>query len=240
MAAVLAGGDGAAASHFAAARLRHLPVAVRGEVDVTVSRTGLRRPGIRFHHAALPPDERDEVDGIVTTTVARTLLDLAGVLAPFRIEKLIHEAEYRLLTDVVSLPTLIERYPGRRGIRALRRILASGRLGEDRTESELEDLFRAFLGERDLPAPRWNVPMVVRGTSIRPDCVWPQWRLIVELDGRAAHERRRTSESDRARDRRLQVAGWRVVRVTWGQLRIEPDQLERDLMALLGRIPRHV
>jgi very-short-patch-repair endonuclease len=239
MAAVLAGGAEAVASHHAAARLRDLPVPAAAEIHVTVPRILRPRAGIRFHRRSLPRDEVDAMAGIPTTTTARALFDLAEVLPPHRVEKAVDQAEYRRLTDVVALPALIDRYPGHRGNAALREILASQTLGEDRTESELEDGFREFLRKRCLPAPRQNVPMVVGGMSIRPDCVWPQQRLIVELDGRPAHERRRAFESDRARDRRLQVAGWRVVRITWAQLLNEPDQLERDLRALLSSIPRH-
>ena len=67
------------------------------------------------------------------------------------------------------------------------------------------------------------------------DFAWRSERLIVELDGFAAHGTRAAFERDRARDRSLQAAGWRVVRVTWRQLREAPRQLVRELEALLGR-----
>jgi very-short-patch-repair endonuclease len=41
-------------------------------------------------------------------------------------------------------------------------------------------------------------------------------------------------ESDRERDRRLQAAGWTVVRVTWRQLHGEPEAVLADLRRLLG------
>lgn len=234
MAAVLAGGYRAATSHAAAARLRDLPVPARSYVDVTVPGSRRNRPGITFHDALLPPDELTQISGIPTTTTARTLLDLASILPRHRLEKVINEAEYRRLADVVPLQALIERYPGRRGIANLRAILDRAALGEDRTESELEDLFGAFIDRRHLPRPRKNLSMTVAGIAIRPDCVWPEHRLIVELDGRKAHQRRLAFESDRARDRRLLVAGWRVIRLTYRQLELDPDGLERDLRTLLA------
>jgi len=57
--------------------------------------------------------------------------------------------------------------------------------------------------------------------------------LIVELDGRAAHATTRAFERDRERDRMLQAAGWRVVRVTWRQLHDQPARIAADLRALL-------
>lgn len=66
------------------------------------------------------------------------------------------------------------------------------------------------------------------------DFAWRSARLIVELDGFAAHGTRTAFERDRARDRRLRAAGWRVVRVTWRQLYEDPRGLARELEALLG------
>ena len=65
------------------------------------------------------------------------------------------------------------------------------------------------------------------------DCVWPEQRLIVELDGHASHSPTHAFELDRARDRRLEAAGWRVIRITWRQLEQEPDLVEADLRRLL-------
>jgi very-short-patch-repair endonuclease len=58
---------------------------------------------------------------------------------------------------------------------------------------------------------------------------------VVELDGRTVHDTAAAFERDRARDRRLHAAGWRVVRITWRQLREEPEALAADLRAVLGR-----
>jgi very-short-patch-repair endonuclease len=67
------------------------------------------------------------------------------------------------------------------------------------------------------------------------DCVWPEQRLIVELDGHAFHSPAHSFEEDRARDRRLEAAGWHVLRVTWRQLHEEPELLEADLRQLLSQ-----
>jgi very-short-patch-repair endonuclease len=70
------------------------------------------------------------------------------------------------------------------------------------------------------------------------DCVWPTRGLIAELDGRAIHDATDAFENDRARDRRLEAAGWHVIRVTWRQLHDEPVEVEADLRRLLGLDPR--
>jgi very-short-patch-repair endonuclease len=103
------------------------------------------------------------------------------------------------------------------------------------TRSELEERFLAFLDAHDLPRP--SVNCAVEGFEV--DFHWPDQRLIVELDGRAAHHTLTAFERDRARDRALQAAGWRVVRITWHQLQYEPTQIAGDLIRLLSMPGSH-
>ena len=53
--------------------------------------------------------------------------------------------------------------------------------------------------------------------------LWRDARLVVEVDGYAWHRGRRSFERDRRRDADLQVAGFRVLRVTWRRIRDEPE-----------------
>jgi len=101
-------------------------------------------------------------------------------------------------------------------------------------KSELEELFQAFLINAGIPRPNTNV--LVEEKEV--DCAWPAERLIVELDSRTFHDVPDAFESDRARDRRLEAAGWRVIRITWRQLKESPDEVESDLRRLLGLRPR--
>ena len=43
--------------------------------------------------------------------------------------------------------------------------------------------------------------------------------MIVELDGFEGHGTRRAFEDDRVRDATLQLAGYRVIRITWRRLK---------------------
>lgn len=81
------------------------------------------------------------------------------------------------------------------------------------------------------------MPLRLGSRWIEADCVWREQRLIVELDGHASHATAAPYERDRARDRALVAAGWRVARITWRQLHREPGALEADLRALLGLSP---
>ena len=61
------------------------------------------------------------------------------------------------------------------------------------------------------------------------DFVWPEHRLVVELDSYGAHATRTRFESDRVHDRVLALNGWRSIRVTYRQLHRDARRLERDL-----------
>jgi len=231
MAAVLAGGDGAVVSHRSAAALWGIRATDRGRVDITVRRHRRGRPGIEYHHAVLPPDEITRHRGIPVTNVARTLLDLAAVVSRDQLDHALNEAEIRRLSSPVPLDALVARHGGRRGIDAIRRALEKQRdIGETIAKSELERRFLTFIDAHGLPRPRTNMPL----GPYEPDAAWPQQRLIVELDSFAIHATREAFESDRARDRALQAMGYRVVRITWRQLRSEPHAIAGQLRALLA------
>jgi very-short-patch-repair endonuclease len=70
--------------------------------------------------------------------------------------------------------------------------------------------------------------------ELEVDLQWPDRRLAAELDGRDTHLTPLAFELDRERDRKLAVAGWRVIRITWRQVTETPDALLADLRALLG------
>jgi len=67
------------------------------------------------------------------------------------------------------------------------------------------------------------------------DAAWHDHRLIAELDSYGIHTTRRNFEEDRARDRALTTAGWRVVRISWRQLHHDATPLAAQLRTLLGR-----
>jgi hypothetical protein len=98
MAAVLAAGADAALSHTDGLVARGIVRSSAARIHVTVPRlTGgaHRRSGLVLHRCRLDPEDRDVVDGIPTTTVARALLDYAETTlrAPRRLERAIDEAD---------------------------------------------------------------------------------------------------------------------------------------------------
>jgi very-short-patch-repair endonuclease len=234
MAAVLACGPDAVLSRRSAGQLWGIVPMASHWPEVTRPSACRGLDGISIHRGLIPPDERGQLVGIPVTSVARTQFDLAAVLPKRGLERAMHEAEVKRLTDRLSLWDLLERYPRRRGAANLRGVLGA-KTPAGITQTELEELFVEFLDEYELPRPRLNTTLPVRGRLLRPDCMWPERRLLAELDGRDVHRTEQAFESDRQRDRILLVAGWRSTRVTWRQLRDERAEIAADLRELLER-----
>jgi hypothetical protein len=206
--------------------------------DVTLPFRRKPTPGIRAHYARLPADEVTTVDGIPVTTVPRTILDVAAAEPPRVAERMVHEAEVLRLTDPLSLPDLLARYPGRPGTPAIRAILADQQLGMGVPKDVFVAAFIDFLDESRLPRPQLNVWLTIDGHLHEIDGLYRRERLAIELDGRAAHDTAKAYEADRVKDRRLTVAEWRPLRVTWRQLQRDRAELRRDLERLLYVRPK--
>jgi hypothetical protein len=97
------------------------------------------------------------------------------------------------------------------------------------TRSELEAKFLAFVRESGLPPSSPNSWVL----GYECDFVWPERGVVVEVDGIAVHGTRAAFHRDRARDRALQAAGWRVIRVTWARLHRDAEALATDLRRIL-------
>jgi very-short-patch-repair endonuclease len=237
MAAVLVSGEGAALSHWAAAALWGIRRPRSGAIDITVPRKCRSKDPLRVHYSVLPPDEVTVEAGIPVTTVPRTIFDLAATGSADQVEYAMREAEYLRLYDALSLWDLLERYPGRRGVAKVRACLARRSEQEGRLRSPLEEAFVPFIRRHRLPLPRLNAWIQLEARWVQVDCLWETAKVIVELDGFAAHGTRTAFREDRTRDRRLRVAGYDVVRIAWAQLQEEPGEIAADLRTLLDRGP---
>jgi hypothetical protein len=235
MAVVLASGPDAVLSHRSAAALWGIRGPAGGAVDVTGPRKSTSSDRVRRHLAALPADEITACEGIAVTTVPRTVFDLAATSSVDRVEHDIRQIEYLRLYDRLSLLDLIDRYPGRRGVRRVRAALARVEgLPAGRTRSPLEERFLPFLHRYSLPRPRLNDWITVGERRFQVDCHWPDSGQVVELDGWQAHGTRSAFQEDRKRDRTLRTAGYEVTRISWAQLDDEPEAIASDLRRLLG------
>jgi very-short-patch-repair endonuclease len=229
LAAVLACGDRAALSHHSAAALWLLRPAKHPRIHVTVPTGGTRpRRGVLVvHRSPLPPEHVNQRYGIPVTTPARTIIDLADESTRRELERTIDEALY-LHLDLSSLQPL----PGRSGSALLAEVLAEQAAGTTRTKSDFEELLLGVCRDHGLPRPLVN--HTVHGYEV--DFLWPAAQLIAEADSWSAHRRRSAFERDRARDAALQLAGFRVVRITWRRLLAEPRVIAAQLARLMESV----
>jgi len=238
LAAVLACGPGAVLSHRAAADLLGLWAGARARVDVTVPRGGGRsRPGIEIHRSKLVPEERTEVQGIPTTTVARTLLDLAEVLTPRGLERAFDQAEILQLLDMRALEQVIERSQGRHALLPLRALLSSLDPQSKFTRSELERRFLALCADAGLPKPLVNATLELECEHLVVDFLWPRHRLVAETDGFESHRTRVAFHRDRRRDQLLLRAGFERVRFSWRDVLHDPAWVVETVQRGLASAP---
>jgi Transcriptional regulator, AbiEi antitoxin/Protein of unknown function (DUF559) len=227
MAAVLACGEDALLSHRSAAALWGLMRYTGGSVEVTSAR-GRRRPGITVHEGAIHPEDHATVGAVPVTSVARTLFDLAEVVAEDCLEGVFEEADRLRLPYLQELEAVCARGYGRRSLPVVRRLIDAARYVET-TRSPLEDRVLALCRKYGLPPPATNVEVL--GHEV--DIYWPRQKLMIETDGYAYHGHRAAFERDRARDAAMQAAGYRVVRLTHRRLEGEPATVADEIRRLL-------
>jgi very-short-patch-repair endonuclease len=232
LAAVLACGEGAVLSHRSAASLWGLVRPSRGPVDVTAV-AGRRRAEIALHECGLHETEREIVESIPATTVARTLFDLAEVIDEPQLERAFEEADRLRLLEMPALEDVCARGQGRRALRPVRRLIEEAR-EPGWTRSDLEDRFAAFCRKHELRPTDTNVEVL--GHEV--DALWARERLVIELDGFAYHRHRTAFEKDRARDAAMHAAGYRVIRITDRRLEREPAVIADEIRRLLSPTPK--
>ncbi len=164
--------------------------------------------------------------------MARTFVDVAGVVARPSLKRGLHEAEVLGLLDARAVQDAIDRTPNRPGVGTLRAALLDPAQGVLR--SVLEERFAALCDDAGLPAPRRNARLRVGRCLVEVDVLWPDRRVVVELDGTAFHRTARAFERDRRRDAALVAAGYVVARLTWRRVVDEPDVVVGELRTILA------
>ncbi|HYC82366.1 MAG TPA: DUF559 domain-containing protein [Solirubrobacterales bacterium] len=208
---MLALGDGAVLSHVSAAVLWGLVPARNDEDRVHVSLPSpngrRRRSGIAIHRTAFAPGDLSRYVRIPVTTPNRTLLDLRRdrTFDPRLLRKAIGQAQHR-------------------------RLRLDPRLGRDRTRSDLEKDFRAFVRRHRLPRAEINAPV----GDLTVDFLWRSHRLAVETDSYEYHHGSVAFEDDHERDLKLRQRGLTVLRYTGRQLEREPAAVAAEIRARLA------
>lgn len=191
--------------------------------------------GIKVHGDRFTDDQIVVHDGLPITSAARTALDLA-CWYPLKVAVAYLDA----LVAATGLRTpefedLIDRHPGRRGIRNARQALG---LVDSGAQSPRESWLRLVLIEGGLPRPQTQIPVADESGRVIAymDMGWQELKIAVEYDGEQHRADRRQYTWDLRRLELLERLGWIVIRVVVGD---RPEAILRRVRSALARRASH-
>jgi very-short-patch-repair endonuclease len=229
LAAQLTCGADSFLSHRTAAAVWDLrPVNIR-RIEVTVPGTyAPTRPGLVVRCSTdVAEDEVRTRNGLRVSSVPRLLVESAKTEPQKELERLITEFIRKRALDFPALERTLTRHARRPGMAKLRQALRDYEPRPDR-KSGLERAFDDLIKDTEIPPPQRNV--YIAGWEI--DCYWPEFKLVVELDGRNYHSSLADMERDRRKDAELLKLGIGTFRITDLRFELEPDQILADLLQL--------
>ncbi len=238
---------GAVTSHYSAAALHGMsPLPKEYPPTVTVHHRGTHTfPGLVVRQSTdLRPEHTIVHQGITITSAPRTILDLAAVARPRRLETILDQS---LVTGSVHLDDLITFHEsisrqGKKGMKGLRRMLLERSERDRIPESVLETRMVSLLtrGGLALPVTQFTAPWL-EPIDGRVDFAYVDRRILIEADSRRWHGTFQAFETDRRRDMAAQLAGWIVLRFTWNMITNDPAyviQTVRETLELRNDIAR--
>jgi hypothetical protein len=232
IAALLACGDESFLSHRTAAAVWGLrPIATK-RIEVTVPGPKFRaRAGLIVHRTALPPEVADLAlrNGLRVSSVPRMLIELAVAEQPDELDRLITESVRKQIFDLQAVQAALTSHERRPGVGRLKAGLEGYLPREDR-KSDLERSFDQAIAGTDIPPPLKNVKIDIWEI----DCLWPEQRLALELDGRPYHVAVKDTERDRIKDAKLMRLGLKPLRITDLRWRLDQQGALEDIRALLA------
>jgi len=236
LAAVLAAGEGALASHRCAAVLYGLR-RIRCDVpEITVS--GRNAPAVdafRSHRRdVLTAADRTRIGVIPVTAPAWTLLDLAAAgIEPGRVGGALDDVLVRKLVSLGAIERVLGRASHLPGAALLAELVAERRWGKKPSETGLEDELLEIFAAYGLPEPvrQYVLPLPGGGTA-RFDAAYPELLLGFEADGDAFHTGLLDRMRDEARDEQCALIGWRVRRYSTEDIRQHPAGVADDVNRL--------
>ncbi len=239
LAPILAIGGRTAASHLTAAALHGIPGFGRGVPEISVERQAdRRRDGVRVHTSTdLVRAERPLVNGVPSTDVCRTILDVGRVVGDQRLLRAIEWARRSGKTDWSSLIATLSMHArrGRPGIRRLRRVIVGHMDRTEVTDSDFELLVLCLIAEAGLPTPVLHHRVHDGHRFVAEvDLAYPALRIAIELDG-PVHLDERVRERDLPRQNDLVLVGWTVLRFTYKRFQEHPERLIAEIRDAIRR-----
>jgi very-short-patch-repair endonuclease len=229
-------GARAVLSYLSAARWWDLPVEQDGRIHVTrrARQKFATHKLIRVHRTLLVPEAVTNRFGLRITTRTETLLDCLGWLPLPTARNLLDRAFQQMWLAPRDLERRLDEQPGRWGNKRLAQLLRDCRPG---VEAESERRLQRVLERAGIGGWIANHPVAVGGRRFRLDMAFVRARLAVEVDGWAYHRTKAQRDADLERDNLLMLAGWRVLRFSWEDVRDRPDYVLGVITSVLVTRP---
>ena len=237
LAACLAAGSNAVASHRAAAALWYLDGAGESVVELTCAQPYCPRPRRTILHRTIrwDPVDRTVRRGIPVTSVNRTLIDYGAVVPEILVERAMEDAFRRGLTSEGALRRRLAQIggPGCRGTARIRYALDHRPAGRP-ARSGFEVISLDVLREFDFPMPHRRYPVVVDGQIVAEiDLAYPEPKVAIEPNGEKWHSTRRARKRDAERAVVLRALGWTIVDADWDEVVHRPWDFAARVRAAL-------
>jgi len=209
-------------SHLTAAMLWGLPIVERStDVHISGSFSSHHNIGGQIRHAAsIPPTQRALVDGLVVTSLERTVVDCLRMVNPKLGIQLADHALARGMSRELALE-INSKIAHRRYRKRASKILE---LADAGAESPQESLCRYYILAAGLPEPVTQYKVTVDGRTYYLDLAIEQLKLAFEFDGFGKYDDHRTNFDEKIREDRLRRVGWKFLRLTSADL-AEPESL---------------
>ena len=216
--AVLRVGENACLSHQSAAAFWGMPGFVDEPFHVTSGRSGHRRLGDLVVHEPrlMAPHHHLSRNRIPVTTPTRTAFDLAAVVHPARLARVVDTMWARRLVSGETLHGMFAELArsGRNGVTNMRTVLADRPRHYRPPESGLESRFAAILSDAGITGFERQVDVGDDFWIGRVDFINRAWGVIIEIQSHAFHGSVLDRSHDQQRLRRLRAAGFTVGEVT--------------------------
>ncbi|MEY2397933.1 MAG: hypothetical protein QOJ00_1107 [Actinomycetota bacterium] len=237
LAAVLAAGNGAVASHLCAARIQGIGfVSARPELSIPRGQR-CAIEGVTIHRSRdLDKCAVVERSGIPVTEPARTLLDVGRLVGPQSLARAVEAARRKDLVNWHDLAVCLAGHArqGRKGVRRLREVIAAGAANSGITDTDSELLALSLLREHGFDEPVLQHRVYDPGGVLiaEIDFAYPPSMIAFEIDG-SVHLQPEVRRKDDARDDQLHQMGWRVRRIWWEIVVHQPEEFVRIVRDVL-------
>jgi len=185
---------------------------------------GRRRSGTKLRRRDLAPKDIVERNGLRVTALPLTVVEAATRRGGGA--KLMDSA----LQRHVELPQVWNahlRNKGRHGSPAARRLLHAA---SDGARSEAERVLIKLLRDNNITGWKANYPLA----GFKIDVAFPGEKVAVETDGWAFHTSQEDFQTDRERQNKIALFGWKVLRFTWLDLTEYPQRVLAEIRFARG------